>query len=188
MKKAYQVAADVSSKVANRNKSAYNKRAGAAVLEEGDRVLVRNLREKGGPGKLRSFWENVVYKVVERRGDGPVYVVEPEKGGEIRVLHRNHLLPVGKEFVADNEDDKNKNPKMVKNEADAGVVLTFLEQFFKLYDSDNRQHLLDAYHEEAMFSPEQKAELLQSSVAGLLCANLPIEQLPSNPFYPESGE
>jgi len=43
-------------------------------------------------------------------------------------------------------------PKMVKNEAAAGVVLTFLEQFFKLYDSDNRQPLLDAYHEEAMFS------------------------------------
>jgi len=43
-------------------------------------------------------------------------------------------------------------PKMLKNEAAGGVVLTFLEQFFKLYDSDNRQPLLDAYHEEAMFS------------------------------------
>jgi len=43
-------------------------------------------------------------------------------------------------------------PKMVKNEAASGVVLTFLEQFFKLYDSDNRQPLLDAYHEDAMFS------------------------------------
>lgn len=43
-------------------------------------------------------------------------------------------------------------PKMVKNEAASGVVLTFLEQFFKLYDSDNRQPLLDAYHESAMFS------------------------------------
>jgi len=43
-------------------------------------------------------------------------------------------------------------PKMIKNEAASGVILTFLEQFFKLYDSDNRQPLLEAYHESAMFS------------------------------------
>lgn len=43
-------------------------------------------------------------------------------------------------------------PKMVKNEGAAGLVLTFLEQFFKLYDSDSRQPLLEAYHENAMFS------------------------------------
>jgi len=57
-------------------------------------------------------------------------------------------------------------PKMVKNEGAGGVVLTFLEQFFKLYDSDNRQPLLDAYHEEAMFSLSAygRHELLSSYI------------------------
>jgi len=57
-------------------------------------------------------------------------------------------------------------PKMLKNEGAGGVVLTFLEQFFKLYDSDNRQPLLDAYHEEAMFSLSAygRHELLSSYI------------------------
>ena len=89
MKKAYQIASEVSRKVASRNKAQYDKRAGAAMLEKGNRVLVRNLREKGGPGKLRAQWEGKVYFVKERGGEGPVYVVQSEEGGEERVLHRN---------------------------------------------------------------------------------------------------
>ena len=98
MEEAYRIAAEVSEKVGRSNKEVYDQRASAAVLAEGDRVLVRNLREKGGPGKLRSHWEKVVYRVEERRGESPVYVVKPEKGGEVRVLHRNHLLPVGEKL------------------------------------------------------------------------------------------
>jgi len=43
-------------------------------------------------------------------------------------------------------------PKCIKNEAAGGIVLQFLLQFFKLYDSDSRQPLLDAYHENAVMS------------------------------------
>jgi len=43
-------------------------------------------------------------------------------------------------------------PKLVKNEAAGAVVLQFLHQFFTLYDSDSRQPLLDAYHENAIMS------------------------------------
>lgn len=34
----------------------------------------------------------------------------------------------------------------------ADIVRQFLEQYFIIFDSDNRQPLLDAYHEHAMFS------------------------------------
>lgn len=45
-------------------------------------------------------------------------------------------------------------PKMsfLCNEAGAEIVRQFLEQYFIIYDSDNRQRLLDAYHEHARFS------------------------------------
>lgn len=59
-------------------------------LHQGDRVLVRYLRDRGGPGKLRSYWESTV----KRKREGiPVYGVEPESGERsAQVVHRN-LLP-----------------------------------------------------------------------------------------------
>ena len=82
----------------------------------------------------------------------------------------------GKELAAiiSFEDDEDKSStdlpqsisKYVKNADAEGIVLTFLQEYFKVYDSDKRQSLLDAYHENAMFSMSAygKHELLSSYI------------------------
>ena len=98
-KKAMTEACETASKRSNnsnaQSKNLYDKRVRSSVLEPGDRVLVRNLSQRGGPGKLRSFWEPNVHKVLERVGDSPVYkiVSERDPSSKIRTLHRNLLLP-----------------------------------------------------------------------------------------------
>ncbi|XP_022111630.1 uncharacterized protein LOC110990852, partial [Acanthaster planci] len=95
MEDAYETARRNAERSSSRGKHYYDKKVCSSVLQPGDRVLVRNLNENGGPGKLRAYWEREVHTVVKRVAeDSPVYELRPESGeGRKRTLHRNLLLP-----------------------------------------------------------------------------------------------
>lgn len=94
MTDAYKIAKERCDKVKKYAEDAWRKRKIANRLEPGDRVLVRNKRQLGGPGKLRSCWEQDVFVVRKSREDGVVYEIENlSKGNDKRALHRNMLLP-----------------------------------------------------------------------------------------------
>ena len=79
----------------SQGKQQFDKKAHYSDLKINDRVLVRNLLEKGDPGKIRAHWEDIVHTVVGQVDKNlPVYEVAPETGqGRTRTLHRNLLLP-----------------------------------------------------------------------------------------------
>ncbi|KAK7933739.1 hypothetical protein WMY93_004635 [Mugilogobius chulae] len=96
LEESYQLASKNAAKSAERNKVRFDHRVKPSVLEEGDRVLVRNVRLRG-KHKLEDKWEKDIYVVVKRAGDLPVYTVRPEtdSSGRTRTLHRDLLLPCG---------------------------------------------------------------------------------------------
>ncbi len=95
MQEAYAIARENAHKTAQRNKRNYDGKVRSTVLSPGDRVLVRNLTPRGGPGKLRNYWEDLIQVVVKQVGkDVPIYELRPEHGkGRSRVIHGNLLLP-----------------------------------------------------------------------------------------------
>ena len=97
MKEAYSIAASKCKAQGDKAKAFYDLKVRSSTLLPGDRVLIKNLSERGGPGKLRSYWEDKVHVVVHRKSPySPVYQLKPENGtGPIRTLHRNLLFPCG---------------------------------------------------------------------------------------------
>lgn len=94
MEQAYSIANENAKKAAEKGKRHYDTKVRSSVLQPGERVLVKNLTPRGGPGKLRDYWEDTVHTVVRQMGpDLPIYEVRPERGrGRSRVLHRNLLM------------------------------------------------------------------------------------------------
>ena len=68
-------------------------KAKAVEMKPGDKVLMRNMRDKGGTGKLKSHWEETIFQVVEKKEGLPVYRIRNlNKKTDVRVVHRNLLM------------------------------------------------------------------------------------------------
>ena len=95
MKQAYHITSQHIDKSAAQGQKRYDIKAKSAPLKPGDRVLVKNVVPPGGPGRLQSYWQETVHKVISQKNPSiPVYEVQPENGnGRVKVLHRNMLLP-----------------------------------------------------------------------------------------------
>ena len=68
MKETFEIAAKHTDDKRRKRREKHNLLAKLEPLEIGTRVLVRNLTEREGIGKLRSFWEEKIYKIISQKG------------------------------------------------------------------------------------------------------------------------
>lgn len=107
---AYQLAQATSAKMNQGNKDRYDQKVRYHCLNPGDRVLIRNLGLKGNQ-KLADSWNATPYVVESQMSDLPVYHLKPANGsGTTKVMHRNHLLPLGQAVRLSTEVDTKPIP------------------------------------------------------------------------------
>ena len=119
MEQAFQLANQNIEKSAEYNKQHYDKKIHGNQLKINDQVLVRNVREKGGKvaKKLKSHWERNIFKIVEKKENLPVYVIENVNNKkDKRTVHRNLLMECNDlpKHVFDDDNTDKVNKKQVK--------------------------------------------------------------------------
>ena len=121
MKEAYRIANETIEKVRERSHKQYDKRLNYSTLDVGDNVLFRNFERSIGTSKLKSYWDKEVYQVVEKKGDGPVYCIQPLSGGKLKTVHRNLLLPCSFLPISDRHEPKNEAGNGLNSNGDTDV-------------------------------------------------------------------
>ena len=96
LKHSYELASESIKKAQDKQKKGYDLKVRGAILQPGDRVLVKVVAFEG-KHKLADKWEDEPYIIQSQSNeDIPVFVVRKESGtGKNRTLHRNLLLPIG---------------------------------------------------------------------------------------------
>lgn len=107
---AYQLAQATASKMNQANKERYDQKVRYHCLKLGDRVLLQNLGLKGKQ-KLADRWSANVYVVESQLADLPVYRLKPVEGlRSMKVMHHNHILPLGQEVRLNADADLRPAP------------------------------------------------------------------------------
>ena len=112
MSQAFDIAKKNIEKQGDRNKQYYDNRVHAVDITVGDKVLLRNHKEKGGTGKLKNYWEDTVYSVLDMDSDIPVFTITPENGGKHKRVHRNNLLKCNLLLREESGKEKEKTKKL----------------------------------------------------------------------------
>lgn len=174
----YKLASQQAGRMAEKGKQQHDKGLLSARLHPGDHVLVKTLLEKGGPGKLRSFWEQEIYVVVKQvNEETPVYEVRKRSGlGGIRRLHRKLLRQCNSLPVEPIDNDrKSRRPKKPS------------KQDVQVYDADSSSSDSDGFIEitgiplnpnATPFTPQQRSTGSESSDSAVKVRNptdVPVE-------------
>lgn len=167
MEEVFKTATESAMRTSSQQKKQYDKKIRHTTLLPGDRVLVRNLSERGGTGKLRNFWEESVH-VVEKQisVDSPVYRVRPENGkGPTRVLHRNLLmscdsLPIEEPITAGRKERQNKR-KAPRNSETTTEQSSDEEDEFELLPTANPSSSIPLNPHCQPFVPRQASPVRQ---------------------------
>lgn len=89
---AYKLASEAAKRAANKQANNYNRKARGPCIQPGDVVLLKNVGLKG-KHKIADKWQHEPFTVVEKPNpDIPVFKIK--RGSEVKVVHRNLILPV----------------------------------------------------------------------------------------------
>ncbi|CAB4040726.1 Hypothetical predicted protein [Paramuricea clavata] len=99
MQEAYTLASKSAEKAASKGRKQSDKRIRSTVLLPGDQVLVRNLSSRGGPGKIRAFWEEEIHVVVSRNNPETT----PETKRVVNVKEQTPILHTPEDSESDSE-------------------------------------------------------------------------------------
>ena len=80
MRDAYSLASEHIQSPSAKGKKQHDEKATYSTLEAGDRVLVRNLTERGDLGKLQSHWQDMIHVVVNVNQAALFIKISPKQG------------------------------------------------------------------------------------------------------------
>lgn len=110
MKAAYELVESIAAEQKKGKKWQYDQKVRFSQLLPGDSVLIRNLGLQG-KHKLADHWVSNPYVVESQMPNLPVFQLRPEDGSRpMKILHRNHLLPLGLEVCLDPIPDTKPTP------------------------------------------------------------------------------
>ena len=93
MKEAYQVVYSEMEKAGLYNKKKHDEKNRGVEIQIGDHVLVQNVG-KDKAGKIKSYWEQKIWLVVDKKDNVPVYTLRLLNGSKTKKIHRNLLMKV----------------------------------------------------------------------------------------------